>query len=167
MELTRVSKVFLLSVVLVSSTIGCAVYSRKESNHLNDPNYNPIKISAPENTNQGMNPAFQQDERIEAQIQDLPKVKDAKVLITGDTAYVGLNMEQDFTHFTMTPMIRKKVTDVVKQARSEIRSVYLSVQPDFVKTITDITEQARDNKPMNDFDQQLKNVVQRFSLSPE
>ncbi|MDQ0416285.1 YhcN/YlaJ family sporulation lipoprotein [Croceifilum oryzae] len=166
MELNRVGKVLVISV-LVSSSIGCAVYSRKESNHLNDPNYNPIKISAPENTNQGMNSAFQQDEGIETQIKALPKVKDAKVLITEETAYVGLSMEKDFTHFTMTPMMRKKITDIVKQARSEIRSVYLSVQPDFMRTITDITEQARDNKPMNDFNQQLKNVVQQFSLSPE
>ncbi|SDY68232.1 YhcN/YlaJ family sporulation lipoprotein [Thermoactinomyces sp. DSM 45892] len=167
MGMSRVGKVLLLSVVLVSSSIGCAVYSRKESNHLNDPNYNPIKVSAPENKNQGMNPAFQQDEEMERKIQDLPKVKDATVLLTGETAYVGLRMEQDFTHFTMTPMMRKKVTDVVRQARPEIRSVYLSVQPDFVKTVTDITEQARNNKPMNDFNQQLKNMVERFSLSPE
>lgn len=166
MRSIRLGKIILLCVLLFHS-VGCAMGSRTQSNNLNDPNYDPVKVNFPGNTIQGTTSAFQNDEGLEIKIEALPKIKDATVLVARQTAYVGLRMEPNFAPLTMTPMMRKKVTDEVRKNDPEIRTIYLSNQPEFVRTIQELAERVRDGRPIRNLEHQLKNLVQRFSMNAE
>lgn len=162
----RLGKIILLCVMLVYS-VGCVMYSRTQSNNLNNPSYNPVKVSFPGNTNQGTTSAFQNDEGLEKKIEALPKIKHATVLVARQTAYVGLRMEPNFAPMTMTPIMRKKVTNEVRKNDPEIRAIYLSNHPEYLETIEELAKRVHDGRPIRNLDQRLKNLVKRHSMNPE
>lgn len=166
MRIIRLGKIFLLCIMLLHS-IGCTLDSRTQSRNLNDPNYDPVRVSFPGNTNQGTTSAFQNDEGLERKIETLPKIKEATVLVARQTAYVGLRMEPNFAPLTMTPMMRKKVTDEVRKNNPEIRTIYLSNQPEFLRTMQELSNRVHDGRPIRNLEQQLKNLVKRLSMKPE
>lgn len=103
-------------------------------------------------------------EKIADSIVDLPGVDDATVVITGNTALVGVDIEDELEGKVVTDL-KKQIVTRVKQIDKNIENVTVTADPDLFERIDDIAQEINRGRGMNEFTDEVKEIIRRITPS--
>jgi YhcN/YlaJ family sporulation lipoprotein len=179
----------IIFLLIIGLTIGCTPARRVEpednrnindpqnnmlpnnQNNLNDPN-NPNNVAPRNNNTPGLNNADNNnnDETRSREIADIASdvkgVDNATVVITGETAYVGIDIDKDMEN-EETDRVKEKVGDAIKKDAEGIERVYVSADVDSVQRLRDIGRDVRGGRPISGFLDELTEMFRRPVPSAE
>jgi len=94
-------------------------------------------------------------------VQGVRGINNAVVVIDGNTAYVGidLNEHENIESTSEIQSIKEQVASVVRREDADIKTVYVSAETDFVEKITRISRELRNGKPIGSIRDDLDNIV--------
>jgi YhcN/YlaJ family sporulation lipoprotein len=88
-------------------------------------------------------------------------VKSATVVVSGSTAFVGLEIKPE-VEAKKTNEIKSKVADAVKRADTRIKAVNVTTDPNLVTRLKKIAEGIRAGKPISSFTRELTEITRRM-----
>ena len=93
-------------------------------------------------------------------ITELDEVKTANVIVTNRNAYAAVVL-RDGTKGEVTDRLENKIADKVRATDSNIRNVYVSSNPDFVKRMADYGERIKEGAPIKGLFEEFNETVRR------
>jgi len=99
---------------------------------------------------------------VEAAITQLSEIKDARVVIAGNTALVGVKFDDAYKG-EMTERIREMVSGVVKQKDPSIQTVAVTNETDDVTGIYDISDKVRGGQRFDEFKNDIESMVRNIT----
>lgn len=109
---------------------------------------------------------------IERSIEQMTGVKDATVVVSGNTAYVGLNTDGNMTgkniaygNTSGTAVLKQSCAKRVRAANPQIQTVYVSTDANFADRLRSVGDGMRTGSPLSNFRNELNDLVR--SLTPE
>ena len=103
---------------------------------------------------------MQKAEVLVDRIEDLEGIEDATVIISGSTAYVGVDMEADMQG-RMTDVMKQRVTDRAKKSDMMLTRVYVSADSDTVTRLRNYARDIEDGKPISGIIRQIDEMFRR------
>lgn len=102
--------------------------------------------------------------KIATNVAKLPEVNKATVVISGNTAIVGIDMKASVqgTHETQ---VKKKVEKTVRDTDKGIKNVSVTSDPDLYKRIDNIAKGIAAGKPLSEFTKQITEILKRITPS--
>jgi len=100
--------------------------------------------------------------RIEAEVTKLNDVKGATVVITGNTALVGINLTEG-TKGDLNTEIKRQVEEAVQTADRDINRVSVTADPDLFTRIENIARDIGQGRPLSGFGQEVEELVRRIT----
>lgn len=91
---------------------------------------------------------------------DVDGVDNATVVVTGDTAYVGIDMDKDLENED-TDRLKERVGDRIKDRVDSIDRVYVSADVDTVERLREIGRDIRGGRPISGFLNELTEMFRR------
>ncbi|KAB3538603.1 YhcN/YlaJ family sporulation lipoprotein [Alkaliphilus pronyensis] len=104
-------------------------------------------------------------DRIVNEVVKLEEVRSATVVITENTALVGVNLTEE-TMGEMNSEMKKKIEDVVKRTDREIDEVSVSADPDIIERIENIASETARGRPLSGFGREIEELVRRMTPEP-
>lgn len=89
-------------------------------------------------------------------------VKSATVVVSGSTAFVGLETKTNIKA-GRTNEIKTKVADEVKKGDSRIKTVNVTTDPNLITRLKKIAEGIRTGKPISSFTSELTEITRRIT----
>ena len=97
-------------------------------------------------------------QEVENAIMQLSEVGDARVVVAGNTALVGVKFDDAYKG-EMTERIREMIAGVVKQADPSIQSVAVTNETDDITGIYDISDQVRGGQNFDQFKDDINAMI--------
>lgn len=97
-------------------------------------------------------------QNVENAIMQLSEVSDARVLVAGNTALVGVKFDSAYKG-EMTDRIREMIAGVVKQADPNIQTVAVTAQDKDVTEIYTMSDKVRAGEKMDTFNEDILAIV--------
>ncbi|WP_053419030.1 YhcN/YlaJ family sporulation lipoprotein [Viridibacillus arvi] len=91
-------------------------------------------------------------------IAEMKEVEKANVIVTNKNAYVAVTLKKGVNG---DKAVEDKIADQARAANAEFKNVYVSLNPDFVKEMTQYGEKIRANEPVEGFFEEFSNTVKR------
>ncbi|MCR4429699.1 MAG: YhcN/YlaJ family sporulation lipoprotein [Tepidanaerobacteraceae bacterium] len=88
-------------------------------------------------------------------------VKSATVVVSGSTAFVGLEIKPG-VEAKKTEEIKTKAADAVKNADTRIKAVNVTTDPNLITRLKKIAEGIRSGKPISSFTKELAEITRRM-----
>ncbi|MFD4816502.1 YhcN/YlaJ family sporulation lipoprotein [Peribacillus butanolivorans] len=132
--------------------------TRQNNNDLNNNDLN-------DNVNDGTND-LRVSEDISNRVEALKEVKNAWVIVTDHSAYVGAVLN-DGEDKDLTNELKDRIADSVRGADSSVEKVYVSANPDFVQRMNDYVTDINNGKPVKGFVDEFRELVTRIFPSSE
>ncbi|MFF2290866.1 YhcN/YlaJ family sporulation lipoprotein [Peribacillus butanolivorans] len=132
--------------------------TRQNNNDLNDNALN-------DNVNDGTND-LRVSEDISNRVEALKEVKNAWVIVTDHSAYVGAVLN-DGEDKDLTNELKDRIADSVRGADSSVEKVYVSANPDFVQRMNNYVTDINNGKPVKGFVDEFRELVTRIFPSSE
>ncbi len=101
-------------------------------------------------------------EKIANQVSKLKEVDDATVVITENTALVGIDMTSE-TKGELSADIKKQVEDAVEKADKEIDRVSVTADPDIFTRIENMAKDIGEGRPLSGFGQEIEEIIRRIT----
>lgn len=101
-------------------------------------------------------------DKIAAEVTKVKDVKSATVVITGNTALVGINMTSG-TKGTLNAQVKESVEDAVKAVDKNITRVSVTADPDLFTRIENIAKDIGNGKPLSGFGQEIEEIIRRVT----
>jgi len=101
-------------------------------------------------------------DRIEDEVTKLEEVKSATVIITENTALVGINLTSG-TKGDLNTEIKKQVEDAVEKADKDIDRVSVTADPDLFTRIENIARDIGQGRPLSGFGQEVEEIIRRIT----
>jgi len=95
----------------------------------------------------------------------VPGVNSATVVITGTTAYVGVDQKAGLEK-NETDRIKQDVSDEVKKAEPRLTAVFVSSDPDIVTRLRRVADGVAAGQPVSSFADELSEIARRLSPTP-
>ncbi|MGB9679202.1 MAG: YhcN/YlaJ family sporulation lipoprotein [Thermoanaerobacteraceae bacterium] len=115
----------------------------------------PVKKSSTEST---------RAEKIATAVARIPEVNKTTVVITGNTALVGVDMKAKVQGTTETEL-KKKIAKTVKDTDKSIKNVSVTADPDLYKRIDNISKGIAEGRPISEFAKQIAEIIKRITPS--
>lgn len=115
------------------------------------------------NVNNNVNTTTTKSDTIAKACDRVQGVKNSTVVVTGNTAYVGIDTDKN-TMVANERDIKKKVSDAVRAADPNINTVYVSGEMNFMNRLREVGTGLKSGRPVDAFTTELKNMVQ--SITP-
>jgi len=90
------------------------------------------------------------------------EVQSAACIITGNTAMVGLQFNDQYKG-RLTDSIKKQVEKKVKDADNRISRVVVTADPDLVSRIEEIFKEIGNGRPISGFTKELNEMINRIN----
>lgn len=102
--------------------------------------------------------------KIATNVAKLPEVNKATVVVSGNTAIVGIDMKASVqgTHETQ---VKKKVEKTVRDTDKSIKNVSVTSDPDLYKRIDNIAKGIAAGRPLSEFTKQITEILKRITPS--
>ena len=97
-------------------------------------------------------------QNVENSIMQLSEISDARVLVAGNTALVGVKFDSAYKG-ELTDRIREMIAGVVKQADPTIQTVAVTAQDKDVTEIYTMSDKVRAGEQMNTFNEDILAIV--------
>lgn len=165
MKNTMLKKLFLafaLTLVVGLSVTGCMNRADESTaNPTPSPSYMP-QGAANDSAKASQTPArfdwTSDAARIEARIGQISEISEARVVVTGDTALVGVKFNQAYRG-EMTERIREMVAAEVMAADPEITTVAVTADEDDVEDIYELSERTLAGREMDTLKDDINEIV--------
>lgn len=92
----------------------------------------------------------------------VPGVNGATVVLTGTTAYVGIDQEAGLEE-SETDRIKQDVSNEVQKAQPRLTAVFVSSDPDIVTRLRRIADGVAAGQPVSSFADELTEIARRLS----
>lgn len=158
--------IFIVSLLVLSLAAGCAPQQRPmpETKPAPQQRSEPLPNTPKGPGNRVPNADSQEDakraEVLVDRIEDLEGIEDATVIISGSTAYVGVDMEADMQD-RMTDAMKQRVTDRAKKSDMMLTRVYVSADSDTVTRLRNYARDIEDGKPISGIIRQIDEMFRR------
>lgn len=120
----------------------------------------PENNVTPDRTN--IQDANRRAETLAAEAAKVQDVKSATVVLSGDTAIVGLNIPANVEK-SRTEQIKQDVASRLKQADTGVKNVSIATDPDTVTRIRNIARGIADGRPVSEFAKELGEITRRIT----
>lgn len=132
----------------------------------NNNNMNMDTRMAPNDT-QGTNDGMTGDlasraDRIANEVTKHNEVRSATVVITENTALVGVNLTSG-TKGELNTEIKRQIEDAVKKADNGIERVSVTADPDLFTRIENIAKDIGQGRPLSGFGQEVEEIIRRIT----
>ena len=124
-----------------------------------DPNNTNIPRKILPMDNQNTNTADQQNKRLAEIAKNVDGVRGATVVTTGETAYVGIDIDKNAEN-RETERIKERVVNAVKN-KENITRVYVSADVDSVERLKEIGRDIAGGRPISGFLNELTEMFRR------
>ncbi len=101
-------------------------------------------------------------DKVATAVKQVKGVKNATVVVTGNTAYVGVSLDNNATTVNQRD-IKKEIAQRVKTTFNEINTVYISTEVGFGDRLRNIGEGIRGGRPIDAFTTELNEMVKRIT----
>lgn len=122
--------------------------------------------------NYGIGTATVQADRLSRTCETVPGVDNATVVISGNTAYVGVGTDGDLTgrniaYGTASDLtaVKRQCAQKIKAADPNIKTVYVSTDANFFDRLRRVGDGVRNGSPVSNFRNELSNLIR--NLTPE
>lgn len=109
-----------------------------------------------------LNTTTQSADDLERTVEQVKGVKDATVVISGNTAYVGLDLDNN-TNTVNNTNIKNTVTQQIRASNTNINTVYVSTETGFMDRLRDVGTGIRGGRPISGFTTELRDMVRRIN----
>jgi spore cortex protein len=92
------------------------------------------------------------------EIMKMEEVESANVIVTDENAYVAVVLKEGTEG---TEQIENKIADQTREAHTNFKNVYVSLNPDFVKQMNDYGTKIRANEPVEGFFEEFTDTTKR------
>lgn len=110
--------------------------------------------------NVSLNTTTQTTDNLERTIEQVQGVRDATVVVSGNTAYVGLVLD---TNTANASDIKNKVTQQIRSSNRAISTVYVSTETSFIDRLRNVGTGISGGKPISGFTTELRDLVRRIN----
>lgn len=151
------TSILIMITIFVLALGGCAVSRRpapKPAPPTRIVRRTPAKKPAP-------SPAHALASKLSNAAEKVEGVKSATVVVSGSTAFVGLEIKPE-VEAKKTNEIKSKVADAVKRADTRIKAVNVTTDPNLVTRLKKIAEGIRAGKPISSFTRELTEITRRM-----
>lgn len=100
--------------------------------------------------------------QIEKQVVKLKEVENATVVVSENTAVVGVNLV-DNMNGRLTTGVRRKIENVVKETDEDVHRVSVTADPDLYKRIQSLARDAANGRAVSGFGTQVEDLVRRIT----
>lgn len=153
------------AVVLSLSLIGCGTpdSTKDNKNTVNETTKQEVKKNTNGNTN-GMNKlgdySSERVKKVENAVNKIQGVKSSAVVITGDRALVGINLDSNIED-AKTKQIKTEVEKTAKSVDKSLTSVAVSSDADVFTRISKVGEGLKSGKPFSEFTNEVEEIFRR------
>jgi YhcN/YlaJ family sporulation lipoprotein len=98
--------------------------------------------------------------KISDRIEDLKEVETAACIITGNTALVGIQFDEQYKG-TKTDAIKEKVEKAAKAADARVNNVVVTAEPDTLSRIQSILRDVGQGRPISGFTEEINELINR------
>ncbi|MDF2590794.1 MAG: putative sporulation lipoprotein YhcN/YlaJ [Clostridia bacterium] len=112
--------------------------------------------------NVGYNTTAQENENLVSAIEGINGVRNANVVVSGNTAYVGITLDNT-ANATNTNNIKSNVAQQVKTSNRNINTVYVSTDAGFINRLRNVVNGIKGGRPISGFTNELNNMVERIT----
>ena len=110
------------------------------------------------------NTASNRAEKIAKKVSSLNDVNNATVVISGNTALVGVNMKNNLEG-KMTNDLKNKVEKTVRNTDTNIKNVSVTADADLYKRLSNMARDVRTGKPISGFAKEIQEILRRITPS--
>ena len=89
-------------------------------------------------------------------------IESASCVVTGDTALVGLQFEEQYKG-KVTDAIKKSVEKRVKKIEPSIKNVAVTADPDLLSRIKTMAKDIEGGKPLSGFTKEIDEIIRRIN----
>ena len=118
----------------------------------------PINMQ-PNEVNQDLNTRA---DRIVTEVAKMEEVRSATVVISENTALVGVNLT-DTTKGEMNTEIKRQIEESVRRTDPQITRVSVTADPDIFKRIENIARETGRGRPLSGFGREIEELVRRIT----
>jgi len=93
-------------------------------------------------------------------VTNLDEVKSATVVITDNTALIGVMLTRNTDEVATD--LKDKIEDVVKQTDREIDRVAVTANPDLITRIRNIADETGEGRPLSGFGREVEEILRRI-----
>ncbi|RRN68884.1 YhcN/YlaJ family sporulation lipoprotein [Peribacillus simplex] len=134
----------------------------KNPTNVSDTRRNTNNVNDNDNVNVNDNDAndMRVSDDISNRVEALKEVKDARVIVTENNAYVGAVLN-DGGDKDISNDLKEKIADAVRGADPSVDNVYVSTNPDFVQSMHKYANDIQNGKPVAGFVDEFRKLVTR------
>lgn len=130
------------------------------NNRLNNSNLNNNNNLDTDMDNNDNN--FELSRRIADRVEDIQGVNKAYVLISGDTAIVGVDMDNN-AEGQVTSDLKQRIERAVKRVDNDIDNVSVTADPDLLTRIRNMFEDMDNGNPIEGFADEFQEILRRIT----
>lgn len=132
------------------------VRNRLRNNIANDNRLNNGRINNNGNNNR------EQARKIADRIEDIQGINRAYVLISGDTAIIGVDMNNE-AEGQVTRDLKDRIERVVKKVDNDIDNVSITADPDLLTRIQNMFDDMDEGNPIEGFANEFQEILRRIT----
>ncbi|MGF7056968.1 YhcN/YlaJ family sporulation lipoprotein [Brassicibacter mesophilus] len=138
-------------------------YNNTPNNDMNR-NINNNNINRDINDNNMNTDLSDRADKIANNVANLKEVNSATVVISGNTAIVGVDIKNQ-VEGNLTTDLKKKVEKTVRNTDKSITNVTVTADADLFKRIQNIGRDIRTGKPISGFGNEIEEIIRRITPS--
>lgn len=154
------------TLLIIFSLMGCGMKKNNEAeNNAADTNTEPVvEDNTATDTTTDANLATESNHELAVaddvadEIVEMEEVESANVIVTDENAYVAVVLKEGTEG---TEQIENTIADQTREAHTNFKNVYVSVNPDFVKQMNDYGTKIRNNEPVAGFFEEFSDAMRR------
>lgn len=150
-----------LVLLVLCGLAGCTA-ARKPERKPTPPRTTQTPSTAPRSTAPSTTADRAMADRVAREAVRVSGVKEATVVISGRTAYIGLTLNPNVKK-TRTITIKKVVADRVRTAEPSLTRVNVTSDPDLVARLKRISDGIKKGKPVSSFASELAEIDRRIT----
>ncbi|MGB7606137.1 MAG: YhcN/YlaJ family sporulation lipoprotein [Lutisporaceae bacterium] len=107
-------------------------------------------------------------DKVATAVEQIQGVRNATVVVTGNTAYVGVDLDNNATTGTTGTIgnqrdIKREIAQKVRSTVTGINTVYVSTEVGFMDRLRTVGEGIKNGRPVNAFTTELNDMVNRIT----
>lgn len=157
----RILTLFLVFLICLSLVIGgCSTSKKPAPKPAPQTRITPKSPGTP--AKKPSNPAHALATKLADNVKKVNGVKNATVVVSGSTAFVGLEIEPVIED-KKTNEIKSKAAKSVKNTDSSIKTVHVTTDPNLITRIKKIASGIMSGKPISSFSNEIAEITRRIT----
>ena len=153
----------IVTVLIIASLAGCTAYRRPT------PTPTPTPTPDPEAPEMPMTPAPQTAQpttadRVVKVVNSMAEVKSSYAVVVGNVAMVGVDLRDKLTT-SQEESLKNRISSETKRQMPELAEVWVTSDPDLVKSIRDLAARISRGEPISGFFDEITQIMRK--LEPE